>query len=189
MLVERTKTPLSENDVASVLQRAFAALFDREPTREILGVGWAQIALENAHGEAIWNNNFGNITTTGATGDFYELETKEQIHPGQWKDVTMKYAAHATPEDGAEAYWRLVTGTHYASAFTFFELGDAPGAAMKLHRLGYFTANPGPIAVSFGHLYDRFLHYIAPAIGLGMPPPPPSEPGPGNPAGSPGGSD
>src|SRR6266404_3888217 len=157
MKVDRTATPLTELEVANVLQQAWIALFGQMPTSQVLGVGWAQIALENDHGRAIWNNNFGNITTAGHSGDFYELQTKEQIHPGDWKEVTMKYAAHTTPEDGAEAYWKLVTGAHYAPAFRFFETGEAHAAAMELHALGYFTANAEPIALSFARLYDHFL--------------------------------
>lgn len=165
MQVDRESTPLTEIDVAVALRNAYLDLFGEDPSFEVLGVGWSQIALENAHGRAIWNNNFGNITGEGEAGDYYGLTTDEQVSPGEWKTLTMKYAAHPTPEAGARAYWHLIT-TRYLPAFDeFFRTGDAPGAAMKLHELGYFTANAAPIAATFGKLYEQFSDELGPSLG------------------------
>jgi len=164
--VTRTNTPLGELELAVALRSAYVALFGEDPTSEVLGVAWAQNALENAHGRAIFNYNFGNITGTGEGGDFYTLTTDEQISPGVWKPLTLKYAAHPDPVAGARAYWALITGSRYRPAFDqFFTTGDAPGAAMKLHELGYFTANPEPIALTFGKLYDQFADSLGPSLG------------------------
>lgn len=165
MEVERTRTPLSEIDVAVALRNGYQTLFGEDPTFEILGVGWSQIALENAHGAAVYNFNFGNITGEGEGGDFYTLTTDEQVSPGEWKPLNMKYAAHPDAESGARAYWKLVT-TRYRPAFdAFFTTGEASAAAMKLHELGYFTANPEPIAHTFGTLYQHFSDVIGPELG------------------------
>lgn len=164
--VERNTTPLSDLEVAQALRAAYVSLFGEDPTHEILGVGWAQIALENAHGRAIHNYNFGNITGQGEGGDFYLLTTPEQVSPGTWQEMTMRYAAHPTPEAGALAYWRLITGPRYRPAFDeFFTTGNAEHAALKLHDLGYFTANAGPISLSFAKLYEQFTNVIAPSLG------------------------
>jgi hypothetical protein len=163
--VPRTNTPLSELDVARALRSAYQELFDEDPTHEILGVAWSQIALENARGQAIYDFNFGNITGTGENG-FYALETDEQVAPGVWKRLTLHYAAHPDAGAGARAYWRLITGAHYRPVFDAeFKDGNASGATMHLHALGYFTANPEPIAVTMGNLYRHFSDVIAPSLG------------------------
>jgi len=160
--VAKVLTPLDELGIAKALERAYVTLFGHPPPIQVMGVAWAQIALENAHGKAIWCHNFGNITGVAKeSGDYYTLATSEQTMPGVWERKTMKYAAHGTAEDGAAAYWRLVTGSHYAGAYGFFVKGDASGAANELHSLGYFTANPGPIAISFGRLYEHFQGKLA----------------------------
>lgn len=167
--IDRVRTPLSELEVGRALRDGYVALFGRDPSFNVLGVGWAQIALENAHGNAIYDFNFGNITGTGEGGDYYTLATDEQVKPGVWKNMTMKYAAHPDAVSGARAYWRLITNSRYAPAFPYFVAGDAVNAAIKLHSLGYFTANPGDansgIAHSFGALFKHFEDVVAPGLG------------------------
>ena len=46
-----------------------------------------------------------------------------------------------------------------------FEAQSTETDVDKLHELGYFTANAGPISVTYGKLYDHFVENLAPSLG------------------------
>lgn len=156
--VTRQLTPLDDPGIVKALCAGHTLALGTEPSRNRLAVAWAQIALENAHGKALWCNNFGNITAFGRwPGDYYVIVTRERIaqDPDVWKTVTMKFRSYASPEQGAEDYWRLLLG-QYPSVLPFFDLGSPGGAAHELARLHYFTADADQYAKTMTELYQGF---------------------------------
>lgn len=163
MQIERTKTPLNPPTMAAILRDSYHGVFQAFPTLATLGTAWAQVALEHASGAAVYAHNIGNITTSGKAGDFYVLHVQEQVDPGVWKYLDLKFAAHRDFIDGGRAYWSLLK-RRYASVLPLFAAGNADGAARELKRLKYYTADADKYARGMAGLARRFTSEIVPAL-------------------------
>lgn len=156
--VPRRKTPLTEAELAAALEHGHHLVFEEAPSRERLGCAWAQVALENGRGSAIYCNNFGNVSGFGAwAGRFYVFVVAERVskNPDVWKTLRMKFRAYDDPVQGAADYWRILRG-RYASALALFDAGSPDAGARELARLGYFTAHVEPYAKAMASLYRDF---------------------------------
>ncbi|MFT3774572.1 MAG: peptidoglycan-binding protein [Minicystis sp.] len=158
-LVTKTATPLSETELAAALEIGHHVALGESAAQRRIACAWAQIALENDRGRALWNNNMGNITAFGSwKGAYYVIQVAERVrrNPDVWKQIDMRFRAHADAIAGAADYWKLMSG-RYGSSLAYFDAGDAEGAALELSRLGYFTANADPYARAMGSLYREFI--------------------------------
>lgn len=153
--VARTSTPLNDDGIETALSEGHVTTFATLPSHPRLGCAFALVALENAHGKAIWCNNFGNISAFGGwPGQHYVIRVQERVkrNPDVWKWVDMKFRAYPDSTSGAADLWRLLAG-RYASALLRMDAGDPEGAAHELGRLGYYTAHVEQYARTMGQLY------------------------------------
>ena len=160
--ITREKTPLNPATMAAILRDSYHGVFGEFPSLPMLGTAWAQCALEHASGDAVWCHNIGNITT-GGSSLHYVLHVQEQVKPGEWKWLDLKFAAHQDFIDGGRAYWGLLR-RRYASVLPLFEAGKTEDAAHRLHDLHYYTANAAPYARGMVGLAKRFDREIVPAL-------------------------
>ena len=164
MQIPREKTPLNPATMAAILRDSYHGVFGTFPSLPMLANAWAQCALEHASGEATYDRNIGNITVpAGYAGDFYVLHVQEQVEPGVWKYLDLKFAAHQDFIDGGRAYWALLR-RRYASVLPLFEAGRTEDAAYRLHDLHYYTANAAPYARGMVGLVRRFDREIVPQL-------------------------
>ncbi|MDI1478913.1 peptidoglycan-binding protein [Polyangium sp. y55x31] len=157
--VPKVATSLGEEELASVLEQGHHLALDASPSRNRLACAWAQVALENGRGGAVWNNNLGNITAFGSwPGAYYVIRVAERVsrNPDVWKEIDMRFRAHADAIAGAADYWKVIS-KRYAAVLPFFDAGDAEGAAFELSRLGYYTAHADRYARAMRSLYQEFL--------------------------------
>lgn len=174
--VTRAATPLTEADLAAVLEYAHQLSAGESPSRSRLACAFAHVALENGRGTAIWNDNLGNISGFGAwKGSYYVIRVAERVskNPDVWKQIDMRFRAHGNPIAGAVDYWTIMTG-RYAPVLAYFDAGDPEGAARELSRLGYFTARVDPYARAMGSIYRSFMA-SAPSAAVAPPPEIPRE--------------
>lgn len=152
--VPKVLTALSDRGIVDALSLGHGEALGTLPSHPRLMMGWSHIALENAHGRALWNHNFGNISAFGGwPGPYYVIRVQERID-GVWKWVDMKFRSYADSVTGAADYWRLMAG-RYASALARFDFGDANGAAYALSNAGYFTARADQYAKTMSALYHK----------------------------------
>jgi hypothetical protein len=188
-LVARTKTPRTPLEVALDLIGGHVAAFGGAyPSMARLGMGWAQIALENARGAALYGENYGNITAgsdwKNSGKDYNQIQVDERLdvahHPDQWTRITLAFRVYPSSEDGAAGYWNLLAG-RYKSVLPLFDQGNAHDAAYLLSRLNYYTArpedHPGPngtiipgYASTMARLYNEFVAHIEAALPATPPP-------------------
>lgn len=169
--VDRVKTSLTRAELVLALRDGYLASFQKPPSVKALGVAFAQNALENAWGQAIWNNNFGNVTAgkawKDAGKDYYTLHVAERLdpknHPDKWTEIDLDFRAYPVPAAGAKAYWDLLGSPHYASVLPIFGAGDAKAAAYRLSELGYFTAHVEDTVNSRG---DRVPGYASNMVAI-----------------------
>lgn len=126
---KRKLTPLSEEEILDVLEKAYKILYEKSPHENTLVGAWAHVALENAKGRKIWNYNFGNIGPLPQEKDveFYN-------HFGK-----TKYRSFNNATEGAVAYWKFLESC--PMALKNFRYNDPQGAAISLKRCNYYRAD------------------------------------------------
>jgi hypothetical protein len=146
--VPKTATSRTKIELATDLRLGYDLAFGQPPTVKTLACAYAQNALENAYGKAVWNFNFGNITCgkawKDAGKDYYTIRVAERLdkvnHPDKWTTIDLDFRSFASAEAGTRNYWEILSG-RYASVLPLFAAGDPLGAAHRLSDLGYFTAH------------------------------------------------
>lgn len=95
------KTPISLTELARILCRSHVMVHGRLPTVGRVTFALAMIALENAHGNAIYYYNLGNIAWVGQTPNWWTPPNPDaEGSPG-------RFAAFSGWFAGAGAYWKL----------------------------------------------------------------------------------
>lgn len=156
--VQRVRTPASEPQMAQAVLEAWKALFGNTPTKQQVGLVVAQNSLETGHRKSMWNYNVGNITTDGKGAyDFFDdLPTDEQIKPGVWKKMNLKYRAYPSLVEGVKDYLRLLSGKRYSKAWQNIMEPDPVAFSKALKESGYYTANEAPYTKNIVKLYSQF---------------------------------
>lgn len=157
--VKRVKTDVSEAQMAQAIIEAWAQLFGEKPSKEQVAIILAQNALETGHRKFMWNFNVGNITTDGkGVFDYYDdLTTDEQIKPGVWKSMNLKYRAYPSLKDGALDYLKILSkSSRYAKAWQSILHPDPVAFSKALKAGGYYTANEAPYTKTLSSLFDKF---------------------------------
>lgn len=156
--VDRVKTNVSEAQMAQAIIEAWKELFGSVPSKEQVAIVLSQNALETGNRKSMWNFNIGNITTDGKGpyNFFDDLTTQEQIQPGVWKSMNLKYRAYPSLKDGAKDYLKLLSSKNYSNAWKHIVNPDPVEFSKSLKQSGYYTANEAPYTKSLTRLYSQF---------------------------------
>lgn len=158
--VQRVRTEVSEPQMAQAVIEAWKSMFGSAPAKEQVAMIMAQNNLETGHRKSMWNYNVGNITTDGkGQFDYFDdLTTDEQISPGNWKKMNLKYRAYPTLEDGVRDYMRLLSNSkgRYARAWENVVNPDPVAFSKALKAGGYYTANEAPYTRTLTSLFNSF---------------------------------
>jgi hypothetical protein len=156
--VPRVRTQVSESQMAHAFIESWKQLFHTEPTKEQISLLMAQNSLETGNRKQMWNFNVGNITTNGkGSYDFFDdLPTDEQIQPGVWKRMNLKYRAYPSLVDGAKDYLKLLSGKSYSNVWSNIVNPNPVAFSKALKQRGYYTANEAPYTKGLKSLYNRF---------------------------------
>lgn len=155
----RTPTPLSESDLASQLVTAYTRKFGVAPDRETAELLLALVDIENAHGGAIIQFNWGNISTNASDSvdywrpPWFDLDAVNALPEGQAKQHLLfehtEMVGHRAPsaflalaDHGAGArvflsnvkpsmYDAAETGDPMAFAHAYWSSGYCPDEACK----------------------------------------------------------
>lgn len=148
-MVPMVRTPIDRVSIASVLRAAHAIVFGSDPSDNRLAAAWGQIALENGHGQYVWNHNLGN-TTPWADGQpaFY--------NPGDRNT----YRSYTTFVDSAQTYW--ITLRRCVRALTAFDNGQMITAAQQLKNCNYYDAPVAAYANLMRDLYSYAKREVLP---------------------------
>lgn len=145
-------TPLTVGDMAEVLEKAFRALFGRDPTRSEASWLLGLARHENRNGEAIIQHNWGNRVPS-RTDDYWVpswadlevpddelskrvLAVRKRMLAG--KAVPKKFAAYKDHAQGARKYLSLFKSKTHARVLDAARKDDAEG----FHRAIY---TPSPL--------------------------------------------
>lgn len=156
--VRRIRTEASELQMAQAIIDAWKELFGTVPSKQQINLILAQNALETGNRKSMWNFNIGNITTSGKSQyDFYDdLPTKEQIKPGVWKTMNLKYKSYPNLKEGVKDYLKLLNSKRYGKAWEHIINPDPVAFSKSLKDAGYYTANEAPYTKAITKLYNQF---------------------------------
>jgi len=143
------RTPVDMQSYANALALAWRSELGALPTKEQMGVLWAQYGIETGAGSnaACWNNNLGNVKHVAGDGYDYIML------PGTWEMIGGKrvvfqppspatwFRAYPSLAAGMQEHFRFLRSKRYAPAWPGVEAGDCTLFATKLKAAGYFTAD------------------------------------------------
>lgn len=155
--VQRVRTSVSEAQMAQAIIQAWQQLFGTTPSKEQVAIILAQNSLETGNRNSMWNFNVGNITTDGkGSYDYFDdLPTKEQVKPGKWVKMNLKYRAYPSLMEGTKDYLRFIK-KRFGGAWENI-INPNPAAFSKaLKQKGYYTANEAPYTKTLSRLYNQF---------------------------------
>jgi hypothetical protein len=158
-------TPLTAEELAEALREGHARRFGMAPHADRWACAWAQCAFEQARGDAIYAYNIGHVTAPSDSGQVCRRRFRERIarNPDRWEMRDVWFRVFESPAAGAEAYWRLLTGSYY-SVLTRCDEADARGAARRLAELGYFTGPEEPYVDGMASLFVHARGALIPRI-------------------------
>jgi len=157
--VDKILTPVSDQKMIEAIQKAWTELMGSAPTKEQVALIMAQNALETGHRKSMWNNNVGNITTDGKGGYNYfdTLTTSEQISPGKWKKMNLKYRAYPTLEAGVMDYLKFLSkNSRYAEAWKNILNPDPESFSKSLKKAKYYTSDEAPYTKTLINIYEKY---------------------------------
>jgi hypothetical protein len=156
--VERVKTVISEAQMAQAVIEAWAELFGGQPSKTQVAILLAHSAHETGNWKFMYNYNVGNVTTDGKGKFDYqdELETDEQVSPGVWKKMRLKFISFPTLKDGVVDYMKRLSGGRYAVAWKNVLDPDPINFSKTLKKQKYYTANEAPYTKDLTQLYYQY---------------------------------
>jgi hypothetical protein len=136
-------TPLTSEQLLRTLREAHVVVFGTEPSRNRLAAGWAQVALENGRGKAVWNYNLGNVGPSSSE-HFYYMHTR-----------AVPYRAYNGYLEGGITYWRVVRKC--GAVVQMFDRGEVRRASESLRRCNYYLAD---VTHYTGMMWSLYWHAI-----------------------------
>lgn len=105
--VPANRTILSASEASKYLAAAFKKVAKRAASKNIMKLLIGQWAGETGNGNSMYNYNFGNTMPTGNDINYHYLNASEIID-GKEVKLREKFAAYASPSEGAEAFIRVL---------------------------------------------------------------------------------
>lgn len=167
-LVPTVKTTFTKKDFVKALIIAWKNIYQSPPTKEQIGVIFAQWSIETGQGEFCWNNNIGNVKYIPSKNpenddiEYMMLKNTWEIINGkkvifQPPDPQTWFRSFSTLADGVTYHLNLLRSKKYSKVWVAVEEGDPDKFAHLLREAKYYTA-PEPLYVRNMHIYfDKFV--------------------------------
>jgi hypothetical protein len=149
--VSVVRTPLTSDEAANALTRAWTEIVGTEPAGETTALLTAQWAHETGRGASMFNYNFGGIKGEGPSGLSVAQRTREGWGRTE-RTIVDRFRAYESADQGAVDYVKLLV-KRFPEAVEAARKGDATGFVHALKTRGYFTGDEGA--------YTRSVHRLA----------------------------
>jgi mannosyl-glycoprotein endo-beta-N-acetylglucosaminidase len=125
-------------DIRAALTRALESATGRRPNARTVDVLAAQVALETARGNTMYNFNFGGIKGASPQGETANYMTREVVG-GRDVQLRQGFRAYASLDEGARDYVAVLR-TRFPQAYAQAVAGNVDGFAHALKESHYYTA-------------------------------------------------
>lgn len=137
--VAAVRTPLSSEQAAAALARAWEQVVGHPPSDRTVAVLTAQWAHETGRGASMFNYNFGGIKGAGPSGLTVSQRTREGWGATE-RRIVDNFRAYRTADEGAIDYVALLK-RRYPAAIDAAAAGSPETFVRELKAGGYFTGN------------------------------------------------
>lgn len=168
--VPTVRTFVTEEELIKGFVDGWVKSFNKLPSKESIGVLYAQNSLETGGTKYMWNYNIGNVKAKDIPGQTVEYcvlnNTWEIINgkrvilspesPGSW------FLAFRTLADGVAHHFSFLKNTRYSKAWAEVEAGNPAKFASKLKQLGYYTASEADYIKLMNYYFNKYMksnHY------------------------------
>ena len=163
-LVPTVRTTYTEYEFVKALIQGWIANEKAAPTKEQIGVLWAQNALETGQSYSMWNNNIANVKYTASAGDvdYCMLNNVWEMVNGkkvmfQPPDPTTWFRSFPTLADGITFQINFLQNHRYRTAWTAVQAGNPAAFAHLLRLAGYYTAPESQYVAAINAFFNRFM--------------------------------
>lgn len=169
-LVNAVRTPCSEFEMVSAFVGAWRRLTGQSPSKESIGVLFAQNALETGNTKSLWNYNIGNVKFVPSKNpadddnkEYMQLENVWEIinnkkvifnppHPATW------FKSFSTLEDGVLYHIDFLKNTRFKKSWTAVESGDPELFAKLLKSQGYYTGSVDDYIRNMKYYFEKYMN-------------------------------
>ncbi len=137
------------SSVRSALARALQDATGVPPNAHTLNVLSAQVSLETAGGQQMFNFNFGGIKGASPQGDTATYMTREVLG-GKDMHLAQGFRAYSSLDAGARDYIAVLRA-RFPGAFAQASAGNIDGFAHALKQAHYYTAPEAEYAAGLRH--------------------------------------
>lgn len=168
--VPTVRTFCTEEELIKGFVDGWIKSFNKIPSKESIGVLYAQNALETGATKYMWNYNIGNVKAKDIPGQVVEycvlnnvweiINGKKIIlspeSPGSW------FLSFRTLADGVSHHISFLRNNRYNKAWEAVENGNPAAFVSKLKKLGYFTASEADYIKLMNFYFNKYMksnHY------------------------------
>lgn len=147
-LVETVRTSCSKEQLVQGFVDGWTKAFGKIPSKESIGVLYAQNALETGATTFMWNWNIGNIKAVDKPNETVEYMMLANV----WEIINGKKVIYQPPHqatwfrsfnslgEGVSEHFNFLKNYRYKNAWTAIESGNPSAFAHLLKVAGYYTA-------------------------------------------------
>lgn len=176
MELPATPTPLTRDATAQAVRAAFVRVFGGLPDRNTAELLLAQLWMENANGQSIIQRNFGNLSSSGTSGDYWRppwfdraaVEARPESDPNRARYLNLNdrmhrgeapkaFQAFPTFDAGADAWLRLLSSARMRPILEAASSGNPVSFARAIFETGYC---PDPECRTAAPQYARLQQQI-----------------------------
>lgn len=167
-LVPTIKTTFTQKEFVKALIGSWKNIYNVLPTKQQIGVIFAQWSIETGQGKFCWNNNIGNVKYIPSKNpendnvEYMMLKNTWEIIKGekiifQPPSPQTWFRSFITLQDGVTFHLNFLRSNKYAKVWTAVEAGDPDGFAKLLKEVKYYTA-PEALYIRNMHIhFDKFI--------------------------------
>lgn len=168
-LVPTTRTTCTSDQLIEGLVAGWIKEFKIIPTKESIGVLYAQNALETGGTVSMWNYNLGNVKFIPNNNSELDNGKNYMMLANVWEIVNGQkiiyqppsratwFRAFDTLEDGVAYHLDFLKNRRYKNAWTAIESGNPAAFAHLLKIAGYYTAPEADYIKLMNFYFNKYM--------------------------------
>lgn len=168
-LVPTTRTSYTADQLIEGLIKGWFKEFNVIPSKESVGVLYAQNALETGGTVSMWNNNWANIKYVPNANPDLDTGKNYMMLANVWEIVNGKkiiyqppnqatwFRAFDTLEDGVAFHLDFLRNKRYKNSWSAVESGNPAAFAHLLKLAGYYTAPEADYVKLMNVYFNKYM--------------------------------
>jgi hypothetical protein len=168
-LVPTTRTSYNQDQLIEGFVEGWQKQFGALPSKQSIGVLYAQNSLETGGTVSMWNNNLGNVKFVPSHNPDDDNGKEYMMLANVWEIVNGQkvifqppsqatwFRAFETLADGVAFHLDFLKNHRYKAAWAAVESGDPAQFAHLLRAAGYYTAPEADYVRAMNAYYNKYM--------------------------------